>query len=69
MKRERTGQYVTTSTAGEECRAFVPDPLPPAPPVEITPQLQELTDRALLALGGLNFAARSLPDLPLFLYM
>lgn len=69
MKRRRTGEFVTISTVGEKCRAFVPDPLPPAPPVEMTPKIQDLTDQALLALGGLNFAAKSLPDLQLFLYM
>jgi hypothetical protein len=28
MKRGLTGHYLTISTVGETCRAFVPDPLP-----------------------------------------
>ena len=31
-----TGQYVTTSTAGESVQAFVPNPLPPDPPIRLT---------------------------------
>ncbi|MCS4034946.1 hypothetical protein GGQ02_003357, partial [Salinibacter ruber] len=26
---DRSGQYILTSSVGEEVRAFVPDPLPP----------------------------------------
>ena len=34
--RRTTGTYVTTSTVGEEVRAFVPSPLPPEPSLEMT---------------------------------
>ena len=69
MKREKTGYEVVVSTAGEPCRAFVPDPLPPNPPLNIKPALQEKIDQALLALGRLDSVATILPDTSLFLYM
>jgi hypothetical protein len=34
---EVVDQYLTISTVGERARAFVPSPLPPAPPVEGIP--------------------------------
>ncbi|MBN2207735.1 MAG: Fic family protein [Candidatus Coatesbacteria bacterium] len=69
MRRE-TGQYVTISrVGGEECRAFVPDPLPPNPPLQINSDLQDVIDRALLALGRLDTITTLLPDPSLFLYM
>ena len=69
MKRELQGQYITISTAGEETRAFIPDPLPPKPPIEWTPELREKFDQALLALGRLDSMSIFLPDISLFLYM
>jgi Fic family protein len=69
MKRSRTGQYITISTVGERCRAFVPDSLPPKPPLEISPALRDVIDRTLLALGRLDSVAMLLPDTSLFLYM
>lgn len=69
MKREKTGYEVAVSTAGERCMAFVPAPLPPNPPLNITPVLREKIDRALLALGRLDSVAAILPDTSLFLYM
>jgi len=68
MQRGATGRYVTTTTAGEKVRAFVPDPLPPAPPVAITPDRQRLLERALLACGRLDAITALLPDPDLFLY-
>jgi len=49
MKRELQGQYITISTVGEKAQAFVPTPLPPAPPIEWSPELREKFDQALLA--------------------
>lgn len=70
MKRDKTGQYVMISTVGEEpCRAFVPDPLPPVPPLHISARLRDRIDSALLAIGGLNTIETLLPDHTLFLYM
>lgn len=69
MKREIQGHYVTTSTAGEKVRAFVPAPLPPCPPVVWTAELRGKFDQALLALGRLDSVSVLLPDTSLFLYM
>ncbi len=70
MKRQATGNYVTVSNVGDEtCRAFVPNPLPPSPPLDISPELRARIDSALLSLGGLNTIETLLPDPTLFLYM
>lgn len=53
---------------GETVRAFVPAPLPPDPPIELAPELQEKFDLALLALGRLDAVSDHLPDAALFLY-
>jgi len=69
MRRE-TGHHTTVSRiGGEECRAFVPDPLPPKPGLQIDADLQDVIDRALLALGRLDTISMLLPDPSLFLYM
>lgn len=69
MNRELQGHYVTISTVGEKAQAFVPAPLPPAPPVEWSAELREKFDQALLALGRLDSVSVLLPDTSLFLYM
>ncbi len=69
MRRDIQGQYVTISTVGERARAFVPAPLPPAPPVDWTPELRNKFDQALLALGRLDSVSVLLPDTSLFIYM
>ena len=68
MRREASGQYEITSTAGESVRAFVPAPLPPEPPVVLTGSLQTLHEQALLACGRLDGVSSLLPDPELFLY-
>ena len=65
----RLGTYSTTSVAGENVRAFVPPPLPPDPPLEIGPVLQDLIEKANRGLGRLDGIARVLPEPSLFLYM
>lgn len=58
------------STIGNDaCKAFVPEPLPPKPPLKIGGDLQDAIDRALLALGRLDSISSLLPDTSLFLYM
>ncbi|MGH6623897.1 MAG: Fic/DOC family N-terminal domain-containing protein, partial [Burkholderiaceae bacterium] len=68
MKRKLQGRYVTTTTAGESVRAFVPAPLPPRPPLEWTPGLRSRYDAALIAVGRLDAVADLLPDASLLLY-
>lgn len=63
-----TGSYVTSTTAGETVRAFVPSPLPPEPPLDLNPLLP-LLDRANQALGRLDGVSALLPDTAFFLYI
>jgi Fic family protein len=63
-----TGTYVTTSTAGESIRAFVPNPLPPDPPIRLTDLDHDLIEKANRALGRLDGITTLLPDVSLFLY-
>lgn len=68
MKRKPQGQYEKTTTLGEVVRAFVPAPLPPAPPIDWNPALRARFDEALVALGRIDSVAMLLPDVSLFLY-
>lgn len=63
-----TGTYEVSTVAGERVRAFIPAPLPPAPPLKFDSSLQQQLEEALLALGRLDGVSAFLPDLSLFLY-
>jgi len=67
-KSPRLGSYISTTTAGEKVRAFVPPPLPPDPPLDLGGLYQHL-DRANQALGRLDGLTTLLPDTRLFLYL
>ena len=69
MRRGLQGHYKTVSTVGEEVRAFIPDPLPPLPALELAGNLQKKLDEAAYLLGKLDGAADLLPDVGIFLYM
>ena len=62
------GQFLRSSTSPESFEAFVPAPLPPQPPLEIGPDLQQLLEKANRALGRLDGMGTLLPDTKLFLY-
>lgn len=68
MKRRGIGRYEVTSVGGEQVRAFVPTPLPPAPPLVLNGPLQQTLEWAVLALGRLDGVSALLPDKSLFLY-
>ncbi len=68
MKRNLTGRYETTSVGGETVRAFIPNPLPPDPPLVLQGPIQLLLEQALLSLGRLDSVSTLLPDPSLFLY-
>jgi Fic family protein len=68
MKRGSTGTYEVTTAGAEPVRAFVPHPLPPAPPVDLTNARQRLLERATLALGRLDSITLLLPNTNIFLY-
>ncbi len=63
-----TGTYITTSAAGESFKAFVPNPLPPEPPIRLTGRDHDLIEKANRALGRLDGVTALLPDVSLFLY-
>jgi Fic family protein len=66
--KSRLGIYVTTTVTGEPVRAFIPPPLPPDPPLELTGLYQHL-DRANQALGRLDGLTTLLPETKFFLYL
>jgi len=68
MERGSTGRYEETRVGGEEVRAFIPNPLPPQPPLELSGPRQRQLERATLALGRLDSITTLLPDPQLFLY-
>ena len=67
MRRSQTGRYEVAKVAGETVRAFVPDPLPPEPALDLV-DLQRPIESALLSLGRLDSLSSLLPDPQLLLY-
>ncbi|MCP3980123.1 MAG: Fic family protein [bacterium] len=64
-----TGQYETTSVAGENVRAFIPHALPPARPrLNLTGKLAAQLRAAEASLASLNAAGRMVPSLDWFVY-
>ena len=47
---------------GEQVKAFIPHPLPPNPPLDLSNVRQRLLERATLALGRLDSITLLLPD-------
>ena len=69
MPTRVTGHYVPGSLAGSRYQAFVPDPLPPVPPLDLASgDLIARKERADQALGRLDGITLMLPDPELFLY-
>jgi Fic family protein len=68
MKRGLSGRFEVTAFQGEKVRAFVPNPLPPSPGVEMTATRRRLLEHAEAALAKLDGAALHLPEIDLFLY-
>ena len=68
MHRE-TGTYRVTNVGGEEVRAFIPHPLPPAsPPLDLDGAQQSLLAEAMGSLGRLAVAGTMVPSPDWFLY-
>jgi Fic family protein len=64
-----TGRYERTAAAGEEVRAFVPGPLPPADPtLSLDSEAQELLGRAERELSRLELAGEMVPSVDWFIY-
>jgi Fic family protein len=66
--KRQTGRYINSSAAGEIVRAYVPNPLPPSPPIRLEELLSRLS-AADQAVGRLDGISVLLPDKSLFLYM
>ena len=63
---QRSGRY---EPQPQGYRAFIPAPLPPDPPLNLTPELTALLAEANQALGRLDGATQILPDQDLFVWM
>ncbi len=64
--RNRAGRYVSQATG---YRAFLPEPLPPVPPIRLEGNLQSLLSLADRALGRLDGSIQTLPNPDLFVFM
>ena len=67
MERQ-TGEYITSTIGGESFQAFIPEPLPPQPPLEMSGELIESLEKANRALGRLDGISHVLPNINLFIY-
>ena len=56
-----SGIYITNSRSPEPFKCFVPHPLPPDPPLNLTGEHYNLLDKATLALGRLDGLTWQLP--------
>jgi Fic family protein len=63
-----SGRYEVSRVGGEDVRAFIPFPLPPSPPVELSGPRLAMLEKAILSIGRLDSVATLLPDPGLFLY-
>ena len=68
MYRHPFGSYINNSISGELVKAYMPDTLPPNPPIEMM-ALYSLQDQANLTIGRLDGISINVPDISLFLYM
>jgi hypothetical protein len=68
VERGEQGEFLTVKTGTEVFRPFVPNPLPPQPPLVLDTVLQDLLEEANRALGRLDGVTLLLPDTSLLLY-
>jgi Fic family protein len=65
-RSHRAGRYISQPTG---YRAFIPAPLPPEPPIDLTGRLREVLSEADYALGRLDGAVLTLPSPDHFVFM
>lgn len=63
-----TGKYSATTTAGETVQAFVPNSLPPHPPLEDNPMIKAKLSEALARISELKVASHLVPSPDFFNY-
>jgi hypothetical protein len=68
MKRGSQGTMLNRTDSGENVSAYIPNPLPPNPPISWTPSLEKCYDDALVWLGRLDTVGGLLPDADRFVY-
>lgn len=68
MARGASGTYRISKTNDQMVRAFLPNPLPPNPPIDLGGKRTELLERALVSCGRFDGITATLPDPALFLY-
>lgn len=66
---QRAGKFVVQQKEPEGYSAFVPNPLPPDPPLQYDDEIKDLIEKANRALGRLDGSTYILPNPDLFLYM
>ena len=66
VSTDRTGKYIQQPSG---YRAFSPKPLPPDPPVDVSPEMQVMLSQADRALGRLDGSIQTLPHPDLFVFM
>jgi Fic family protein len=69
MERKLQGKYIRCTISPEPFHAFVPQPLPPVPPLQLDGSLYDISERANRAIGRLDGITTLLPDPSLFLYL
>ena len=62
----RAGRYVKQPN---HFSAFMPEPLPPVPPISIDSEMQTKLSKADRALGRLDGSIQTLPDPDMFVFM
>lgn len=67
-QKDRAGTYRLSSIGGESYKLFIPNPLPPDPPLELDAKYYELAEKTNLAVGRLDGLSAILPDTSLFIY-
>ena len=65
--KKRIGTYLKCNVVGESYKAYLPSPLPPVPPIDLS-SLHHLASRAARSLGKLEGVSDVLPDSNLLLY-
>jgi Fic family protein len=63
-----TGKYSKITTAGETVQAFVPNPLPPAPPLEENSKMNAKLHEVVARLSELRVASHLVPSPDFFNY-